>query len=141
MNRMTTVGYTTCLTSASYHRLLTVRQLKKPQWNAKRQHRQPQMGQLPVERITQSRSENEEKIGVDIFGPFTIKASPLRIRFDGTTKVWFVNFVCLVSKAVYLNLVSSLPTESFLVAFNGFCCRRGTSSEIWSDKGTHFENL
>lgn len=101
-------------------------------WRAK--NIQPQMGQLPRERITPANTF--DKTGVDLCGPFAIKASPL--RNDRSIKVWVVTFVCLVTKAVHLDIVSSLSSEHFIAAFGRFCSRRGTSSEIWSDNGTNF---
>lgn len=92
------------------------------------------MSQLPKERVTPG--STFQKIGIDLCGPFTIKASPL--RYERKMKVWVVNFICLVTKAVHLEIVSSLSSEHFLAAFSRFCGRRGTSSEIWTDNGTNF---
>lgn len=92
------------------------------------------MSQLPRERVTPSATF--ERVGVDLSGPYTIKASPL--RFDRTMKIWVANFVCLSTKAAHLEIVNSLSTEHFLAAFSRFCSRRGTCCEVWSDNGTNF---
>lgn len=55
-----------------------------------------------------------------------------------TSKAYIAVFVCLSTKSVHLELVTSLLTESFLAAFNRFVARRGICSEMFSDNGTNF---
>ena len=47
-------------------------------------------------------------------------------------------FVCLVIKAVHLDVVSDLTTEGFLAALKRFIARRGKPKNIYSDNGTNF---
>lgn len=47
-------------------------------------------------------------------------------------------FVCFCTKAVHLELVSSLTTEAFLATLKRFIARRGKPSDIFSDNGTNF---
>lgn len=42
------------------------------------------------------------------------------------------------TKAIHLELVGDLSTESFLGCFRRFVARRGRCSHIWSDQGTNF---
>lgn len=101
-------------------------------WKAK--SIQPEMSQLPKERVEQSLPFFN--VGVDLCGPFSIKASPL--KFDRTIKVWIVAFVCLITKAVHLELTTSLSADNFLTALSRFSSRRGTPHLIWSERGTNF---
>ena len=47
-------------------------------------------------------------------------------------------FVCLVSKAVHLEICTDLSTDNFLAAFARFANRRGWPSLFLSDNGTNF---
>jgi len=92
------------------------------------------MADLPEPRVTPSRPFTHS--GVDFTGHFDIKMNKGRgIR---TSKGYVAVFVCLATKAVHLELVSDLSTQSFLAAFRRFCSRRGTPSHIYSDNGTNF---
>ena len=47
-------------------------------------------------------------------------------------------FVCLTTRAVHLDLVGDLSTESFLLTLIRFMARRGKPKTIWTDNGTNF---
>ena len=47
-------------------------------------------------------------------------------------------FVCLTTRAVRLDLVGDLSTDSFLLALIKFMERRGKPKTIWTDNGTNF---
>ncbi|KAJ8016407.1 hypothetical protein DPEC_G00006900 [Dallia pectoralis] len=70
--------------------------------------------------------------GTDCFGPFQVK---LGRRLE---KRWGIIFKCLTTRAVHLDILNNLSTDSFLMAFRRFIARRGTPSEIFSDQGTNF---
>lgn len=53
-------------------------------------------------------------------------------------KGWVALFVCLVTRAVHLEVVSDLTAECFLNALNRFCSRRGKVSHIYCDNATTF---
>ncbi len=53
-------------------------------------------------------------------------------------KSYAVVFVCLTTKAVHLDLCSSLSTVDFLATLDRFIARRGCPAEIYSDNGTNF---
>ena len=92
------------------------------------------MGDLPQERIARVRAF--AKTGLDYAGPFYLKASKGRgIR---TTKGYLAVFVCLATKAVHLEIVGDLTTDSFIAALKRFTARRGKPNEIWSDNATTF---
>lgn len=47
-------------------------------------------------------------------------------------------FVSLSVKAVHLELVSDLTTDSFIACLRSFSVRRGLPTLLWSDHGTNF---
>ncbi|XP_045478546.1 uncharacterized protein LOC123683495 [Harmonia axyridis] len=53
-------------------------------------------------------------------------------------KAYLALFVCFSTKAVRLELVSSLNVEAFLSTLDRFIARRGLPQEIWSDNGKNF---
>lgn len=72
--------------------------------------------------------------GVDCFGPFIIRVG------RRSEKRWGVIFKCLTTRAVYLDLLSSIDTDSFLMALRRFVSRRGKPHELLSDQGTNFKS-
>ncbi len=91
----------------------------------------PQMSDLPSARL-QLYKPAFHSCGMDCFGPFLIKIG------RRTEKRWGVLFKCLTTRAVHLDLLSSLSTDSFLMALRRFIPRRGTPAQLWSDRGTNF---
>lgn len=47
-------------------------------------------------------------------------------------------FVCLVTKAIHLEVVSDLTTEAFLASLKRLFARRGKARAIYSDNATNF---
>ncbi|XP_055610355.1 uncharacterized protein LOC129757230 [Uranotaenia lowii] len=90
------------------------------------------MGELPVARVTISPPFS--RTGVDYFGPVYIRPGPRRVA----VKAYVSLFICLVTKAIHLELVSDLSTEKFLQALRRFIGRRAIPSDIYSDNGTNF---
>ena len=70
--------------------------------------------------------------GVDFAGPLYGKDNDLAV------KIWIALFVCATTRAVHLEVVSSLSAEDFLLAFRRFSARRGRPSEMISDNATNF---
>lgn len=93
-----------------------------------------QMGDLPVDRVTQYRPFYVT--GVDFAGPFLIKDGRLRNR--AIVKAYLCIFVCFATKAVHLELVSDLTSASFLSTLTRFVSRRGLCKTIYSDNATNF---
>ncbi|CAF4948632.1 unnamed protein product [Pieris macdunnoughi] len=93
------------------------------------------MGDLPPDRITAARPFSG--VGTDFAGPFSIKVSS--IRNAKIAKGYLCVFVCLVTKSVHLEVVSSLSTEAFIACLSRFVSRRGLPSLIRSDCGTNFK--
>ena len=59
-------------------------------------------------------------------------------RSRSTVKVYGCIFVCFSSRAVHIEDVSSLETDTFIQALVRFFSVRGCPKEIWSDNGTNF---
>ncbi len=91
----------------------------------------PQMSDLPSARL-QLYKPAFHSCGMDCFGPFIIKIG------RRTEKRWGVLFKCFTTRAVHLDLLPSLSTDSFLMALRRFIARRGTPAQLWSDRGTNF---
>ncbi|GFX93588.1 uncharacterized protein TNCV_1587651 [Trichonephila clavipes] len=69
--------------------------------------------------------------GIDDCGPFFIRFKHHR---KGTyQKIYVAIFVCLVSKAVHLEIVSDLTTDAFRATLKRFVARRGKCTTISSD--------
>ena len=93
------------------------------------------MGQLPSSRCQPSHPF--QVTGVDYAGPLSIRLGAPRSKT--TCKAYIAVFVCFSTKAVHLEVVTSLTTEAFLAALRRFISRRGMPSEIQSDHGTNFQ--
>ena len=86
---------------------------------------------LPKERLVPNRP-SFTFTGLDFFGPFYVK------RTRSVVKVYGCIFVYFNSREVYIEDVSSLETDTFILALRRFISVRGCLKEIWSDNGTNF---
>ena len=84
------------------------------------------MGDLPKEPVSYSRPFLN--VRVDYCGPLYIKER--RFRNLKKIKVYVAIFVCMVTKAVHLELVSDLTTEAFIASLKRLFSRRGISKSI-----------
>ncbi|XP_030766848.1 uncharacterized protein LOC115890687 [Sitophilus oryzae] len=94
----------------------------------------PIMGDIPAVRLSQVKPFSE--VGCDYGGPFSLLR--YRARGDKSYKAYICLFVCMATKALHLELVSDLSSETFLVALRRFISRRGRCNHIYSDCGTNF---
>ncbi|XP_075977359.1 uncharacterized protein LOC142977365 [Anticarsia gemmatalis] len=92
------------------------------------------MGDLPPQRVIPSRPFTHT--GVDFTGHVEIKLN--KGRGVKTSKGYIAIFVCMATKAVHIELVSDLSTETFIAAFQRMSARRGTPQHMYSDCGTNF---
>ncbi|KAG1655535.1 hypothetical protein GQR58_024454 [Nymphon striatum] len=70
--------------------------------------------------------------GIDIFGPFYVKHRRSQVKRYGCI------FTCMTTRAVHLEKVYDLSTNSFINGFRRFVCRRGYPEKVYSDNGTNF---
>ena len=75
-------------------------------------------------------------VGLDFAGPLYLKQGSVRKPI--ILKLYVCVFISMSVKAVHLELVSHLTTESFIACLRRFVARRGKPSSIWSDHGTNF---
>ncbi|CAH2227634.1 jg22410 [Pararge aegeria aegeria] len=95
---------------------------------------QPPMSDLPSFRVNQVKAFSI--VGVDFGGPFRIKLGPHRgAKID---KAYLCLFICLATKAVHLEVVSTLSTNGFIATLRRFVARRGRCNVIHADCGTNF---
>ncbi|CAK1584058.1 unnamed protein product [Parnassius mnemosyne] len=95
---------------------------------------QPEMAPLPAARLIPCNVF--EHVGVDLGGPFFTKES-LR-RNARVERSYLALFICYSTKAVHLEVLSSLSSDCFLACLDRFVARRGVCSFLYSDCGTNF---
>ena len=59
-------------------------------------------------------------------------------REHKSQKAYIALFVCLTTKALYLELVSDYTSPTFITAYQRFVARRGLPTSMYSDNGTTF---
>ncbi len=92
------------------------------------------MADLPKTRVEVSRPFRNT--GVDFAGPVLTKCT--RHRSTKVNKTYLAFFVCFSTKAVHIEVVGDLSTESFFAAFDRFISRRGLPLTMVSDNATNF---
>lgn len=106
------------------HDCVTCRKLFSPPMEQK-------MANLPPSRVAPFQPPFHVT-GIDCFGPFLVKRGRAECKRYGCI------FTCFSTRAVHLELLESLETQSFCNAFRRFVARRGMPKEIFSDNGTNF---
>ncbi|XP_065075164.1 uncharacterized protein LOC135698945 [Ochlerotatus camptorhynchus] len=91
----------------------------------------PRMAPLPKARL-QAYVRPFSYVGIDYFGPIGVRVN------RSTAKRWVALFTCLTTRAVHLEVIHTLSTESCNMAIRCFIGRRGAPVEIRSDRGTNF---
>jgi hypothetical protein len=91
--------------------------------------------EAPLPRLRLQAQRAFESTGVDLAGPVHLRPGRKTAR---QRKAWIVLFTCAVYRAVHLEVVPSLSTPDFLLAFRRFVARRGRPRHMWSDNGTNF---
>ena len=89
------------------------------------------MGDLPAERLEPGHPPFYF-VGIDCFGPFQVKIGRSHVKRYGCL------FTCMNTRAVHIEMLYSLETDSFLNGFRKFVSRRGIPGKVWSDNGLNF---
>ena len=89
------------------------------------------MADLPSQRV-QSGNPPFTNVGLDCFGPFSIKQGRSQVKRFGCI------FTCLACRAVHLEVLSGLDAGSFINGLKRFIARRGQPESITCDNGTNF---
>ncbi|XP_073789994.1 uncharacterized protein [Danio rerio] len=92
----------------------------------------PKLADLPLARLRLHKPAFYSN-GVDCFGPFQIRIG------RRSEKRWGIIYKCLTTRAVHLDLLHNMDTDSFLMSLRRFVARRGTPAELLSDQGTNFK--
>ncbi|XP_055542891.1 uncharacterized protein LOC129728468 [Wyeomyia smithii] len=91
------------------------------------------MGDLPPVRFT--KSFPFENVGVDFAGPVYLKPASKKAA---PVKAYVAVYVCLVTKAVHLDLIPDMTTDGFIASLRRFTGRRGKPSTICCNNGRNF---
>lgn len=95
---------------------------------------QIQMGNLPLERIEQGYPFI--RCGVDYAGPlFYLNRKGKGAKLE---KCYICLFVCFITRAIHLELVTSLTSQAYILTLKRFLSRRGKPAEIFSDNAKTF---
>ena len=89
-----------------------------------------QMADLPPERVVPGQPPFH-CVGIDVFGPFHVTQG------RSTVKRYGVVYSCFSTRAVHIEMLPSLETDTFINGFMRFISRRGMPSKVWSDNGTN----
>ena len=88
------------------------------------------MAPLPLSRV--HRDWFSFSVGVDYFGPLATRMGRcLETRYGCV-------FSCLQTRAIHLELATSLSADSFVLAVTRFIGRRGTPIELYNNNGSNF---
>ncbi|XP_043471745.1 uncharacterized protein LOC122504628 [Leptopilina heterotoma] len=88
------------------------------------------MGELPNERV-KHHHRPFTFCGMDYFGPIAVTVGRRQ------QKRWGVLVTCLTTRAVHLEIASSLSADSTIMALRRMMARRGNPTEVFSDNGTN----
>jgi hypothetical protein len=88
------------------------------------------MANLPADRI--EAAPPFTNTGLDCFGPFEVKDGRRNVKRYGLI------LTCLASRAVHLEVLEDLSTDSFICGLRRFIAIRGNVKLIRCDRGTNF---
>ncbi|XP_041926339.1 uncharacterized protein LOC121690066 isoform X1 [Alosa sapidissima] len=116
------------LVNSTIHKCITCRRLRG-------RMQEQQMADLPAERLTTCPPFTY--VGLDVFGPWHVSTR----RTRGTqpeSKCWAILFCCMSSRAVHVEVITSMDTSSCINALRRFFAIRGPAKQLRSDCGTNF---
>ena len=89
------------------------------------------MADLPKERVEFGKPAFTF-VGVDCFGPFYVQQGRSEIKRYGCV------FTCMTTRAIHIEKLNNMETDTFLNGFRRFISRRSVPDKVWSDDGTNF---
>ncbi|XP_046841041.1 uncharacterized protein LOC124435136 [Xenia sp. Carnegie-2017] len=113
-----------------------VKKQRKRCYRCKRFTTKPYQAPIPAP-LPKTRTEGTtpyKVIGVDFAGPIKYK-----VKKNQEGKAYLVLFSCSLTRGVYLELLKSLETTSFLQSLKRLIARRGRPSLIYSDNAKTFQ--
>ncbi|XP_036002193.1 uncharacterized protein LOC118565663 [Fundulus heteroclitus] len=116
------------LVSSVIHKCVTCRKLRGKMQVQK-------MADLPADRLIPEPPFTS--VGLDVFGPWTIVTRRTRGGCS-QSKRWAVLFTCMSTRAVHIELIETMSTDSFINALRRFFAIRGPAKMLRSDRGTNF---
>ena len=97
------------------------------------------MGPLPDVRVhTEPRQDAFSNVVMDAAGPFAVKAAA---RGSTRLKRWLLIICCTVTRAVHIEVLHDLSTDSLVLALESFVALRSKPKRILSDNQTSFRRL
>ena len=93
---------------------------------------QQKMADLPPERLEPNKPPFSY-IGLDCFGPIYVKLGRAEVERYGCI------FTCLNTRAIHIEKLEDVSTDSFINGLRRFICWRGKPEKIWCDNGTNFK--
>ncbi|XP_030605166.1 uncharacterized protein LOC115793807 [Archocentrus centrarchus] len=93
------------------------------------------MADLPADRVTPEPPFTT--VGLDVFGPWTVVTRRTR-GGSAQSKRWAVLFTCMSTRAVHIELIETMSTDSLINALRRFFSIRGPAKLLRSDRGTNF---
>ncbi|XP_053620234.1 uncharacterized protein LOC128680823 [Plodia interpunctella] len=92
---------------------------------------EPLTGNLPPCRLTHHQRPFTQT-GLDYFGPLSVTIARHH------EKRYVALFTCLTTRAVHLEIASSLSADAAVLALRRMMARRGCPDTVWSDNGSNF---
>ena len=114
--------------SSVIHKCVTCRRLRGRLEDQK-------MADLPANRLTPEPLFTT--VGLDVFGRWSVMTCLTRGGY-ADSKRWAVLFTCMSTRAVHIELIETVSTDSFINALWRFFAVRGPAKLLWSDRGTNF---
>uniref|UniRef100_A0A146S0A0 Gag-pol fusion polyprotein n=1 Tax=Fundulus heteroclitus TaxID=8078 RepID=A0A146S0A0_FUNHE len=111
------------LVAQMIHKCVQCRKLRRPA-------EEQLMAELPKERLEASAPFTY--CGMDCFGPFVVKRNRKEHKRYGLV------FTCLYSRAVHIEMLDDLSTDSFINGLRCFISLRGAVRQIYCDQGRNF---
>ncbi|GFV25781.1 integrase catalytic domain-containing protein [Trichonephila clavipes] len=92
------------------------------------------MGNLPYERV--NIAPPFSVTGLDLGGPYFVAYK--NQRKGGLKKNYVYVYICFVTRAVHLKILSDLTSDAVITTLKRFMSRRGKCSKIFTDNATNF---